>query len=583
LSVLASLLALALSASSGLVPAAIGGRDLVGVAAASTAGTKWSALAGTTVGSAHYAVPSGAVVVSPWGSDSAAGTSAAPLRTIGRAVSVAKSGATIVLRAGSYHESVTLPYGKRLTLQSWPGEAVWMDGSVPIADWVSSSGRWRHDGWTTEFDTSPTFTRGAPDHTQPSWAFINADYPLAAHPDQIFIDGYAQRQVGSLGEVVAGTFFHDRAANRLWLGSNPAGKQVRVSKLERALMVRSIGSVVRGIGVRRYAPSVPDMGAVTLETSGITAENVVIADSATTGLYVGGTSVVLRNLHLLRSGMLGMNGNRADSLVMERVLSEDNNVERFNPSPAAGGTKIAESANAKVRDSIFRDNYGTGLWLDVSSSNATFTGNEMRNNERHGIFLEISSGVTVANNFITQNGGYGIKVNNTSRVKIWNNTIVGNDRALNLVQDSRKPAVSKPSMTWRLGPVAVRNNVLANQRFGDCLLCVEDYTQTRTAKQIGVTANGNVYNRPNTSTPQWVVVWSKGPGHPAVFTTLAAFKTATGQEAVGHATDGPALVDANGHVISTMPPSSSAVALTSSVANAMGVPKNTRHHGALPR
>jgi parallel beta-helix repeat protein len=406
---------------------------------------------------------------------------------------------------------------------------------------------------------------------------------MAAHPDQIFIDGVAQRQVGSLSEVTAGTFFHDRGADRLWLGSNPAGKQVRVSKLVRALMVRSSGSVVRGIGVQRYSPSVPDMGAVTLETTGITAENVVIADSATTGLYVGGADITLRNLHLVRSGMLGMNGNRANNLVMERVLSEDNNVERFNPSPAAGGTKIADTDNARVRDSIFRDNYGTGLWLDVSSSNATFTGNEMRNNHRHGIFLEISSTITVANNFITQNGGYGIKVNNTSKVNIWNNTIVGNDRSINLLQDSRKPDVADPNMTWKLGPVTVRNNVLANQRFGNCLLCVEDYTQTRTAEQIGVTANGNVYNRPNTSTPKWVAVWSKGAGNPAVFTNLAGFKTATGQEAVGHATDGPALVDANGKVVGTMPPSSTAVALTAAIASAIGVPQSTRHHGAFPR
>ena len=94
-------------------------------------GTAGSAIggAGTTVGAAHYPVPSGAIIVSPSGNDAAAGTTSAPLRTLAHAVASAPSGATIVLRAGSYHESVVIPPGKRLTIQAWPGEPVWLDGS----------------------------------------------------------------------------------------------------------------------------------------------------------------------------------------------------------------------------------------------------------------------------------------------------------------------------------------------------------------------------------------------------------------------------------------------------------------------
>lgn len=33
----------------------------------------------------------------------------------------------------------------------------------------------------------------------------------------------------------------------------------------------------------------------------------------------------------------------------------------------------------------------------------------------------------------------------------------------------------------------------------NCVICVEDYTYTRTAAQIGVTSNGNVFNRATTS------------------------------------------------------------------------------------
>ena len=51
---------------------------------------------------------------------------------------------------------------------------------------------WRADGWTAQFDHSPTYTKGAPDNTAANWSFVNASYPMAAYPDQLWIDGVAQ-------------------------------------------------------------------------------------------------------------------------------------------------------------------------------------------------------------------------------------------------------------------------------------------------------------------------------------------------------------------------------------------------------
>ena len=61
----------------------------------------------------------------------------------------------------------------------------------------------------------------------------------------------------------------------------------------------------------------------------------------------------------------------------------------------------------------------------------TIVGNEMRNNSNHGVSLEISAKALFANNIVTNNGGFGIKINNTSNVSVWNNTFVGNDRSIN--------------------------------------------------------------------------------------------------------------------------------------------------------
>ncbi|HEY3722978.1 MAG TPA: right-handed parallel beta-helix repeat-containing protein [Acidimicrobiia bacterium] len=555
---------------------------------------RWSAAAGTTVGASRYPVPAGALIVAPDGNDAAPGTEAAPMRTLTAAVAKAASGATIVLRAGSYHESVVIPSSKRLTVQPWPGEAAWLDGSSAVTGWAASGGRWHDDGWTTRFDASPTYTRGAADNTAANWGFVNPSYPLASHPDQIWIDGVAQRQVGSLAEVGPGAFFHDEAANQLWLGSDPTGHDVRASDLVRALMIRSDASVVRGLGIRRYAPSVPDMGAVTVERPGVLVENVAVTDTATTGLYTSAANVTLRNLYFARNGMLGFGGTASDNLIIERVVSENNNTEQFNQSPVSGGLKVTRSRGVVVRDSIFRANNGPGLWMDESVYNMTITGNEMRDNAGHGASLEISAKAVFANNIVTNNGRFGVKINNTSDVSVWNNTFAGNrDRSINIVEDTRRPTTATtagrdkrqpfpdPTMTWLVGPVAVRDNIIADQRGGNCMLCVEDASHERTAAQIGVTADGNLYNRSSASSPTQLVVWSKGPGNPATFLTLAAFSAATGQDTHSQLIDGTGVVDPSGLLLGAT--TAVAQALPDAIASVTGLVAGAADLGASAR
>jgi trimeric autotransporter adhesin len=550
--------------------------------------TRAAALAGTVVGSQAHPVPAGAVVVSPAGVDTAPGTADQPVRTIARALALAPGGGTIVLRAGSYPETVNVT--KRVTIQNWPGEQAWLDGSVVVPTWVNDGAMWRAEGWTVEFDSSPTYTRGAPDATQADWGFVNPSYPMAAHPDQIWVDGLAQRQVSSLAEVVPGAFFHDEAADRLYLGSDPTGREVRAAALVRAMSVRADGVVLRGFGIHRYAPSVPDMGTVTLERTGILVEHVAVMDVATTGISVVAANNTIRRVTIARAGMLGLHGNGADGIVVDGLWSEGNNTERFNSSPVSGGLKVTRSRGVTVRNSTMRANNGPGIWLDESVYDMTVVGNDLRANTGHGASLEISARALFADNVVQGNGGFGVKVNNTSDVAIWNNTFVGNNRSINIVQDGRRYGdgspgqdprhPNDPTMTWLLGPVVVSNNIVANQLAGNCLLCVEDYSRQRTAEQIGVTADGNAYNRPNTGTPSWVVVWSTGAGNPAVFTTLDTFRYATGQEAGGVLVTGAAIADSTGVPTASLPVAPGGVPLPADVAARVGRDAGTQRLGA---
>lgn len=538
------------------------------------------------VGTADYAAPSNAIYVSTSGSDSNAGTVSAPLKTINQAVSNAPTGGTVVVRAGVYRETVTI--SKQVTVQNYPKEAVWLDGSQPVTGWVSDGSTWRKDGWTQRFDHSPTYTQGAADSTTAYWQFVNTStYPMAAHPDQVFIDGVAQQQVKSKSLVTAGTFYLDESTSQLYLGSNPSGKTVDASTIIKAMNVRGANSVVRGIGIRRFSPSVFHMGAVTVEQPGVRFENVVIADSATTGISVQKENVTLSKVTITGSGMLGIHARYADNLVLDRVLSTRNNDERFNLAPVSGGAKLGASRGITVSGSSFSGNYGHGFWEDMSVYNSVFRQSTFSDNVGTGLFLEISAKVIVGDNTFAGNQEFGIKVNNTSDVQIWNNTFVGNGRPLNIVQDTRRntnksdqavdPRIAwpDPAMPWTLGPVTIRNNVIANpSSSANCLLCVEDYSYTKSAEQMGVSANGNVYGRLSSSQPTWLSLWSRANTNPNpyIFTTLASLRSTTGQEARGREYVGSSIVDGNNNLVSSVSSLANDVAeaLPSNIATAIG-------------
>ena len=296
------------------------------------------------LGTTSYPVPNGAVFVATNGNDGDPGTSASPLLTLNRALAITPPGGTIVMRSGRYRESVTIT--KQVTIQNAPGAVVWLDGSSPVSGWVASGNVWRKDGWTTRFDHSPTYVQGAPDYTQPFWQFLNPAFPMAAHPDQVWIDGVEQQQVASHAQVTAGTFYLDEASSQLYLGSNPSGRTVEASTVAKALSIRAPGVVIRGIGVRRYAPSVYMVAGITLEAPSAQVQNVIVEDMATNALSALAADITIDRVTIRGAGMLGLHARFADRLTVNAVQATNNNAERFNVTPNAGGAKIGQHARA---------------------------------------------------------------------------------------------------------------------------------------------------------------------------------------------------------------------------------------------
>ncbi|MEW9534406.1 right-handed parallel beta-helix repeat-containing protein [Microbispora sp. NPDC049125] len=480
-----------LAVTTGLI-VAMGSQAAQPATASTTADTVegWRTAGSLAVGAAAYPVPSGAYFVSPLGDDSARGTLAAPWRTVARAVRAVPAGGVVVLRAGIYHESVQV-YGKRVTLQAYPRERVWFDGTESVTGWVQDGTAWRKDGWTTRFDhTDPTSGGGD------AWRMVGPDNPVANWPDQMFVDGQQQTQVASRDQLRPGTFFVDYAGSRLYVGSDPAGHDVRATTLAEALYLNHAnGSSVLGIGFRRYATPIRRMGAVKGYADDLLFENDVFADTALAGLSINGQRITVRHNTFLRNGQLGLHGHHADRATVIGNLMQGNNWEHFETAPVSGGVKITTSTGLRVVANRSERNFGPGIWLDESVSDSVVARNLAYANLGHGIHYEISARGLIAGNIAADNGGNGLYVNEASDVRLWNNTAVRNGGAqIGVIDGARQNA--DPRMPWNVSGVEVSNNLLQGRAgAGVPQVSVEDLTGRRTAAQMAV-LNHDVYYRP---------------------------------------------------------------------------------------
>lgn len=564
-------------------------------------GTSPTADAGSVpVGAAAYPVPGDAIYVATTGNDTTGnGTAGTPYRTLARAITAATAGKTIVLRAGIYHEGGTNHTSaigvqvnrNNLTIQNYPGEAVWFDGSSIQTGWTQSGGTW-YIPWTKQFDHSPTANSGADDDGGAGWKWINDNYPCAPFPEQVFVDGVALTQVASLGAVTAGTFFVDgtTAANkiftpsRIYIGTNPAGKTVNVTDLHNFLNLGTgyTGLTLRGVGVRRYGNALPQYAALRFDgnnntTNGLI-EHVVIEDIATTAFTSNqchGNTV--RHVTVRRAGYGALGGHRADNLTFDKVLIEHCNTENFNSSPDSGCIKVTQSQHVTLSNSILRDSKCKGMWFDMSVYDMKVYNSDFLRLKDTCAFFEISGTGICANNLFVDCPTDAIKVNNTDNMQVWNNTIVncgalsqrltpdtsnlsnGDRRPLSVYQENRRPhntsygldgryplghSMYSTYMTWQINDIDIHNNIVADTPANAyAIFCIDDQqVQTGGTNQLlasyGANMTGNVFHwttAPSTTYPYPYIFppTSIGSSSPVVYSTHTAMRSATSLNANG--------------------------------------------------
>ncbi len=399
--------------------------------------------------------------VAPTGSDSAAGTQAAPWRSIQRAVNAAQAGDVISIQAGVYREQVRLS-GRNGTPTNWitvrpfEGDDVIIDPSTPVSGWVRLAGN----------------------------LYISGPIGFGSSGVRTLWNGpTALIRVDRLSELTAdGTFWVDSANDRvrIFSSTDPSVATYTASRGdERALSIVSASYIrVDGLIVQHGASGVvigtTDQADVP-DTTQIELRNLTVQSNAEYGIVPSGspqnptTSIridgaVVRDTRSSRSGTsLSGDGIRLLSRTTTSH-SRDVTIEACRISRSARhNVNLADGwSDITVRHSVIADG-GLGgapsAGIRIAGSGVQCEGNEISGAAQDGIDVaspaanvvlvrnlihENHLGVTVHSpssagailiaNVIRDNRSSGIRVDRGQHLAIVNNTLVQNgDDAVVLV------------------------------------------------------------------------------------------------------------------------------------------------------
>lgn len=481
---------------------------------------------GKTIPQTNYAIPAGAIYISPAGSDKNSNsvdgndsnnglTIDKPVKTINTAITKVPSGGTIVMRGGEYRDwhnsgSNIIFEGKSFNLQAYPSESPWFNGADVVSTGWASAGTniWSRTWETPDFCGPGQYylpveggkTPFAPNLTSFATSCVYGDSvkdstTVAGDPQNVIINGKKLAQVPSKAQVNANTFFYDWNARKMYIGQNPTSNTVELAKRTQAFMLNKGDYAIKGIGFKNYASGGSGGGNWTInstvfinEPKSSVIENSVFVDNSYAGLGYSrpkdGKSSITNSVFAY-NGYAGLhaNGSRSaggrDDFTIEGNVFNTNNDQSFDikcsGACGAANVKFNNMIGFTAKNNIVENAKagGYGLWCDINCNDGVMVNNRVINNAKVGIFYEISQGGIIASNLVVDNGQDGIGVT-AANTKVYNNTVVfdrGSDpqaRGINIFDDNRA------SICWGdpgIGPdtkdVELANNVVYAKNGGE--------------------------------------------------------------------------------------------------------------------
>jgi hypothetical protein len=377
-------------------------------------------------------------------------TTICPGDNIQARVNAAPPGTAFRIKAGIHRMQTILPKSNQQFIGD-PGAV--LSGAKLLTSWVRSGTRWYAGNQTQEFG-----------HDVGECASGTA----CRYPEDVYRDDVLLRRVLSLSAVTPGTFFFDYAANRIYVGDDPAGHKLEAAATEYAFRGSpqgvGTGVTIRDLTIEKYANPAQygAVGETNMGTSWTLRGNEIRLNHGA-GVR-GGGGVVAAGNKVHHNGQVGLLGYFA------RVDSNEiayNNNAGFRVDWAAGGAKFVQVSNLVVRGNFVHHNRGAGLWCDYNCTGVSYLGNRIEDNLDVGILQEISLSATIANNVISRNGlqdpspdeGAGIMIycSGGTGLEVKGNQLLGNKNGIMLIQADRG---SGPNGPYVLKNVNVHDNVV---------------------------------------------------------------------------------------------------------------------------
>ncbi|WP_237706796.1 right-handed parallel beta-helix repeat-containing protein [Kribbella flavida] len=345
------------------------------------------------------------------------------------------SGSTICFAAGLHRIDRPLRPKAQQVLASDQGAV--LTGSIRLTGWTAAG-----DDWVVRGVLPPAYRKtGQCEDDVANICYLR---------EQVFVNGKHLKRVAEREQVVPGTFYGDYAANAVFVGGNPAGKSVEMSKTATAIESSEPDVVVRGLTIEHFA-SAPQAGAVVLSTGWKVVANDIRWNHAVGAMLVNADGATLEKNLIRNNGQLGVGQySSANGTITGNQVSGNNTDGFWIADWESGGIKTTWSSGGSVSGNLIEANLGVGLWSDAYDEGRTFSDNQIVGNAADGIRYEIGRNGVIKNNTITGNGfgtgrgsgtslwdGGGINVNTSSNVAVRNNTLVGNVNGISIQSRTR--------------------------------------------------------------------------------------------------------------------------------------------------
>lgn len=363
-------------------------------------------------------------------------------------------GTTFCLQSGVYRLSGPVAPLSGDVISGQPGTV--LSGAQVVTGWQQTS----TSVWSASGFLPPAYSDTNYNPCQ------NAATNLCKLDEWLFRDDVELTRVASAAAVVPGTFYTDYAANRIYVGDNPTGHVLEVSRTKTAIESTADHVTAQGLRVEKFA-TYNQHGAVVANGPYWTVRNCQVRYNHGAGVYTYANNLQVLNSRIDHNGTLGIGVYLATGVLVQGNELDHNNTDGSLINDGENGGYKSTNSSDTVTGNNVHDNLGMGLWFDIDDNGSTITNNTVSNNASSGIRYEISYNATITGNTITGNGhnrqqgdgslyyGAGLDLSNANGVTVSGNTVTGNDNGIGLVMQNRG---SGTYGTWQLANVSVHDN-----------------------------------------------------------------------------------------------------------------------------